>query len=101
MQAIRHGEGQDLSNLVSAYAALGEARRAIEFHGRALVIYHETGDQRGEGNALWNMTLALDKLGNRDQAIANAQAALAIYERIEDPNAAKVRRKLAEWREQE
>ena len=42
--------------------------------------------------------LNLDKLGESAQAIARAEAALNIYEAIEDPNAAKVRQQLAEWR---
>jgi tetratricopeptide (TPR) repeat protein len=94
----RRGEGNALGNLGLAYAALGEPRRAIEFYEQHLVIAHEIGDRRGEGNALWNMSLAQDKLDEREQAIANAEAALKIFEQIEDPNAAKVRRQLDEWR---
>ncbi|HMD86568.1 MAG TPA: hypothetical protein VKO18_17925 [Terriglobia bacterium] len=66
---------------------------------RQPAITREIGDRRGEGNALWNMSLALDKLGDRAQAIAHAEAALKIYEAIEDPNSAKVRAQLAQWRE--
>jgi len=91
-------EGQALGNLGNAYLVLGETRRAIEYYEQRLAIAREIGDRRGEGNALWNMALALDKLGKRDQAIANAGAALEIYEQIEDPNAAKVRAQLAQWR---
>jgi hypothetical protein len=43
----------------------------------------------------------LDVLGDRRQAIDRAEAALQIREAIEDPNAAKVRAKLAEWRKAE
>jgi hypothetical protein len=46
------------------------------------------------------MSLALDRLGERAQAIQDAEPALTILEQIEDPNAAKVREQLAEWREQ-
>ena len=76
---------------------MGELRRAIEYYEQQLKITRETGDRRGEGNALWNRALALDKLGRRDEAIADAQLALKIREEIEDPNADKVRRKLADW----
>ncbi|RTR17893.1 NB-ARC domain-containing protein, partial [Azospirillum griseum] len=38
-----------LGNLGLAHAALGETRRAIEFHQQALVISREVGDRRGEG----------------------------------------------------
>ena len=49
---------------------------------------------------LWNMSLALDQLGEHTQAIQHAEQALTIFDQIEDPNAAKVRAKLAAWREQ-
>ena len=62
-----------------------------------MTIARETGNRRGEGNALWNRALAVDKLGRRQEAISDAKAALEIYEQIEDPNAEKVRRKLADW----
>ncbi|MCI0723784.1 MAG: tetratricopeptide repeat protein, partial [Acidobacteria bacterium] len=94
----RKGEGNALNNLGNAHAALGESRRAIDFYEQALIIAREIGDRRGEGHALWNSALALDNLGERTQAIASAEAALKIREQIEDPNAAKVRKKLEEWR---
>jgi hypothetical protein len=47
---------------------------------------------------LWNSAMALEKLGDRAEAIARAEAALRIFEAIENPNAAKVRARLAEWR---
>jgi tetratricopeptide (TPR) repeat protein len=61
-----------------AYAALGDARKAIEFYEQQLVITREIGDRRGEGIALWNVSLSLDKLGERDKAIAHAKASLKI-----------------------
>ena len=102
--AIRHeigdrrGEGNALGNLGSAYASLGEPRKAIEFYEQQMEIVREIGDRRGEGNALFNSALALDALGERAQAIARAEAALRIFEVLENPNAAKVRAQLAEWR---
>ena len=94
----RLGEGNALGNLGSAYANLGDVRKAMEFFEQALLITRETGDRRGEANSLWNSALALEKLGGQAQAIARAEAALRIYEAIEDPNAAKGRARLAEWR---
>ena len=93
----RRGEGEMLNNLGIAYRRLGETRRAIEYYEQDLVITRETGDRRGEGTALFNRALALDELDRRDEAIADARAALQILEQIEDPNADKVRRKLADW----
>ena len=94
----KHGEGQDLGNLGNAYAAQGETRKAIKLYNQRLEIAREIGDRRGEGIALGNMSLARDKLGERDKAIKLAEAALRIFEQIEDPNAAKVRKQLAEWK---
>ena len=93
----RRGEGTALGNLGTAHWDLGEPKRAIEYYEQRLAIARETGDRRGEGNALYNRALALDELGRRAEAVADAQAALEIYEQIEDPNADKVRRKLADW----
>lgn len=96
----RRGEGNALGNLGSAYYLLRETQRAIQFYEQALLIDRKLGDRRGESIALWNMSLALDQLGQRDQAIQHAEQSLTIYEQIEDPNAAKVRAKLAEWRQE-
>ena len=95
----RRGEGQDLGNLGNAYAALGDACKAIEFYEQYCNIAREIGDRRGEGIALWNSALALKEIGQRDDPIGRAEAALKIFEQIEDPGAAKVRAKLAEWKE--
>lgn len=94
----RRGEGNALGNLGLAFKALGKMKRAIDFYDQQLVIVRKIGDGLGEGNALWNKSVALDKLGKRTQAIACAEEALNIYERIEYPDVAKVRKRLAEWR---
>jgi len=96
----RYGEGSALSNLGVAYTHLGELRRGIGFYEQALVTLREIGDHRGEGNTLWNLSLSLDILGERAQAIAHAEAAFQIREQLEDPNGAKVREQLAQWRGQ-
>ncbi len=94
----RRSESNALGNLGIAHFSLGDARKAIEFYEQQASIAREIGDRRGEGITLWNSALALDKLGDRAHAIARAEAALQIFETIEDPNAAKVRAKLAAWR---
>jgi tetratricopeptide (TPR) repeat protein len=94
----RRGECDALGNLGASYATLGNASKAKEFCEQRLVIAREIGDRKGESNALWNSACALDGLGNRSEAITRAESALQIYEAIEDPNAAKVRAKLAAWR---
>jgi len=93
----RRGEGAALGNLGIAYKNLGDPHRAIEFYERDLAIARKIGDRRGEGKALFNRDLALDKLGRRDEAIASARDALAILGQIEDPAAARVRKKLQDW----
>jgi tetratricopeptide (TPR) repeat protein len=94
----RRGEGNALCDLGNAYAGLRNAPKAIKFYEQQLAITREIGDRRGEANSLWNSALALEKLGDRAQALPRAAAALRICEAIEDPNAAKVRARLAEWR---
>jgi len=94
----RWGEGRDLGNLGYVYADLGKTGRAIEYYEQALAIAREIGDRRSEGNTLGNISLVLDKLGDRKKAIEHAEASLRIRDEIEDPNAAKVRKQLEEWR---
>jgi hypothetical protein len=58
----------------------------------------ETGYRRGEGITLFNSALAFNQLGERGEAIRRMEEALRIYEQIEDPNAARARAQLAQWR---
>src|SRR5262249_6068829 len=59
----RRGEGTDLGNLGNAYADLGETRKAIEYHGQALIIVREIGDRGHEGATLGNLGLAYAAMG--------------------------------------
>ena len=61
----RAAEGAHLGNLGNAYAALGEARRAIAYYEQQLVITREIGDRGGEGSALGNLGNAYADLGRR------------------------------------
>ena len=96
----RHSEGNALGNIGIGNKNLGEPRKAIEFYEQRLVIAREIGDRYGEGSTLWNSALALHQLGQKAEAVARAEASLAILEIIENPRAAQVRAKLAEWRGQ-
>jgi len=53
----------------NAYVALGDARKAIEFHEQYLLIAREIGDRRGEGNALGSLGNAYANLGDARKAI--------------------------------
>ncbi|HXF86288.1 MAG TPA: tetratricopeptide repeat protein [Anaerolineales bacterium] len=80
----KNAEGVHLGNLGLAYAALGDARKAIEFYEQQLVIVREIGDRRGEGNALGNLGLAYADLSDARKAIEFYEQALAIDREIGD-----------------
>ena len=65
----RSAKGVHLGNLGSAFADLGDARKAIEYHEQALSIAREVGDRRGEGTALGNLGNAYADLGDARKAI--------------------------------
>ena len=90
-------EGNHLGNLGLAYAALGDARKAIEFYEKQLVIVREIGDRRGEGNSLGNLGNTLYQLGEKERGIELMKQALAIYAAIESPYAEWARKRLKEW----
>ena len=78
----RKAEGTHLGNLGEAYAALGDARKAIEYQEQRLVIDREIGDRRGEGAALGNLGDAYADLGDARKAIEFYEQALVIYREI-------------------
>jgi tetratricopeptide (TPR) repeat protein len=78
----RRSESTHLGNLGSAYAALGETRRAIEYHERALAIDREGGDRRSEGQDLGNLANRYFQLGEARRAIEYHEEALAILREI-------------------
>ena len=80
----KNAEGVHLGNLGGAYAALGDAKKAIEFYEQALVIDHEIGDRRGEGAALGNLGNAYAALGDAKKAIEFYEQALVIDHEIGD-----------------
>jgi len=77
-------ESGHLGDMGAAYAALGDARRAIEFYEQQLVIVREIGDRGGEGNALGNMGVAYADLGDARRAIELYEQALVIDREIGD-----------------
>jgi tetratricopeptide (TPR) repeat protein len=80
----KNHEGYALGNLGTAYADLGDARKAIDFYEQHLAIAREIGDRRGEGNALGNLGLAYANLGNARKAIDFYEQRLTIAREIGD-----------------
>jgi tetratricopeptide (TPR) repeat protein len=80
----RDDEGYALGNLGNAYADLGKARRAIEYHEQQLIIVRAIGDRRGEGNALGNLGNAYADLGEARRAIEYHEQQLVIARAIGD-----------------
>jgi tetratricopeptide (TPR) repeat protein len=80
----RSMEGAHLGNLGRAYADLGDARKAIEYHEQALKIAREIGDRRNEGAWLGNLGRAHADLGDARKAIEYHEQALKIAREIGD-----------------
>lgn len=93
----RRGEGASLCGLGNATASLGENRRAIDFYEQSLAVSRETGDVDMEAMTLINLAKMCRSSGELERAVGLAKEALAIFERIESPNAEKVRATLAKW----
>jgi tetratricopeptide (TPR) repeat protein len=77
-------EGVHLGNLGLAYAALGDAHRAIEYYEQHLTIAREIGDRRGEGADLGNLGNAYAALGDAHKAIEYYEQRLVIAREIGD-----------------
>lgn len=73
-----------LGNLGSAYAALGETRRAIELQEQALTISRGSGNRPGESSALLSLGRAYADLGETQRTIELYEHALAISRDLED-----------------
>jgi tetratricopeptide (TPR) repeat protein len=83
-QGARAQEGRLLSNLGLAYAALGDAAKAIGLYELALSIAQESGDGSGEGNVLGNLGGTHSDDGDTAQAIVYYQRALTIKQAAGD-----------------
>jgi tetratricopeptide (TPR) repeat protein len=80
----QEAEGAHLGNLGLAYAALGDAQKAIEYYEQHLAIAREIGDRRGEVNALGNLGNAYADLGDAKKAIEYYEQAMKIAREIGD-----------------
>jgi len=80
----RNMEGMHLGNLGRTYAALGDAKKAIEYYEQALAIAREIGDRMGEGADLGNLGSAYAALGDAKKAIEYYEQRLSIAREIGD-----------------
>jgi tetratricopeptide (TPR) repeat protein len=94
----RRGEGAALGNLGTAYADLGDARKAIEFYEQQLVIVREIGDRAGEAITSWNAGIAYAKLGDLERAPELMQVLVDFQREIRHADAEKHAAILAELR---
>ena len=78
----RNAECGHLCNLGLAYAYLGDAKKAIEFHENTLCIAREIGNRRGEGETLGNLGMAYVQIGDYRKAIEFYENALCIAREI-------------------
>ncbi len=72
------------TNLGIAYHDLGEVKRAIEYHEKALEINIEIGDRAGESKCYTNLGVAYRGLGEVKRAIGFYEKALEIKTEIGD-----------------
>jgi tetratricopeptide (TPR) repeat protein len=78
----RASEGMHSGSLGNVYGALGDMRRAIEFHKQHLTITRELGDRHGEGSALGNLGICYKNLGEPRRAVEFYEQALVIDREI-------------------
>lgn len=81
----RWGESAELGNLGSAYFALGEEKKALDYYGRQMEIARDIDDRSDEGNALWGQAICYEKMNDLVRAIKNAEEALRSSSRLNPP----------------
>lgn len=82
-------EGEVLSRLGLAFAALGATSRALETYGERLELAQAAGDRKSEAATLDNLSLAYAELGESVRAQECHEAAQAIFRDLGDPRAAR------------
>ncbi|NWG34605.1 MAG: tetratricopeptide repeat protein [Chloroflexi bacterium] len=80
----RERESYSLNTLGLAYAALGEARTAIEYYEQALAIARDIGDRRSESYFVCNLGSAHRKVGDLDLALELHKQGLKISREVGD-----------------
>lgn len=77
-------EAYALGNVGLAYSFLGDPRRALSAHDRALVIHRETGDRYGEASVMGDLGQAYLDVGDARTALSVHERTLAIADEIGD-----------------
>jgi CHAT domain-containing protein/Tfp pilus assembly protein PilF len=66
------------------YYNLGQHKKALTSHHKALAIHREIEDRKGEGGALTNIGVVYDELGQNEKALSYYLKALVIHREIGD-----------------
>ncbi len=80
----QEGEKITLGNLGSAYNALNNYAKAIEYSDQALVLAQETRDRQTEGQALGNLSVAYFGITNYGKTIDYSEQRLVIARELKD-----------------
>ena len=78
------GEGKASGNLGIDYHSLGDFKKAIHCHERALKIARKVGDVSSKGNAIGNLGIDYHSLGDFKKAIHCHERALKIARKVGD-----------------
>jgi DNA-binding SARP family transcriptional activator len=93
----RHGQGITESTLGQAYLSLGRFEEAVGHYRRGLAALQDTArDHPDQADVLCHLGSALESLGRTAEAHDAWLAAIPILDRIGDPRAADLRRRLAD-----
>jgi DNA-binding SARP family transcriptional activator/tetratricopeptide (TPR) repeat protein len=91
----RVAEAATWDSIGYAHHHLGDHRRAIEGYETALRLRRELGHRYGEANTLTHLGDTYEALGGMDEARRAWRGALAVLEQLREPDAARVRARLA------
>ena len=83
-QNDRKDEAILLNNMAWCCDAMGERRRALQYHEQSLPIRREVGDRAGEATTLNNIGAVYDNLGERHRALEVYEQALPIRREVGD-----------------
>ena len=89
-------ETETLNTLGETLRAVEQSGAALDRHRAALALARQTGDRYEQARALDGIGSALSGLGRAAQARTNWRRALAAYERLDVPEAARLRDLLAD-----